>query len=210
MACWKCVPGWHAECLEPGPEHCCCWGTHESLGTMAVVPLDTRTIEKAGEDMKDVLSTGRKRAARDFPIPSVEAGGMQCEFAWLANAGGGVHPIVGCRGTFIADIKEATGDFVPGNAHHGPDKSVLNNNVGNVHRICPSCHNRWHALNDPMYGPRPEAGLPYLPLSGECLSHDKETQATEEELAWSDKYWALSNKQRAKIMYRLPKGTENV
>jgi hypothetical protein len=35
--------------------------------------------------------------------------------------------------------------------HHGPDKSTLNNEVGNVHRICDYCHNRWHTLNDEGY-----------------------------------------------------------
>jgi len=35
--------------------------------------------------------------------------------------------------------------------HHGPDKNTLNNEKGNVHRICHSCHNRWHTLNDEDY-----------------------------------------------------------
>lgn len=35
--------------------------------------------------------------------------------------------------------------------HHGPDKNTLNNDPGNVHRICHWHHNNWHALNDPDY-----------------------------------------------------------
>lgn len=35
--------------------------------------------------------------------------------------------------------------------HHGPDKNTLNNEQGNVHRICHFCHNTWHAVNDEDY-----------------------------------------------------------
>lgn len=27
----------------------------------------------------------------------------------------------------------------------------MDNEHGNVHRICNACHNRWHAKNDPSY-----------------------------------------------------------
>lgn len=55
--------------------------------------------------------------------------------------GGGEFPIQGCS------------DGVQLNRHHGPDKNTLNNEPGNVHRICAHCHNRWHAKNDPDYDP---------------------------------------------------------
>lgn len=55
------------------------------------------------------------------------------------NCGGGTMPIVGCL-----DGKQQA-------RHHGPDKNTLNNERGNVHRICHTCHNRWHTLNDPDY-----------------------------------------------------------
>ena len=77
--------------------------------------------EKEGTSMKDVLSTGRKRAADAAPIE----GGLVCEWAMLKEAGGGIEPIQGCPGNPATD------------RHHGPDKSVLNNTVGvNLHRIC--------------------------------------------------------------------------
>lgn len=55
------------------------------------------------------------------------------------NCGGGQFPIVGC----LNGIQQAR--------HHGPDKNTLNNERGNVHRICHTCHNRWHTLNDENY-----------------------------------------------------------
>lgn len=83
---------------------------------------------------------------------------MKCEWAWQKNCGGGVTPIVGCPGYAAEAI------------HHGPDKNTMKNVKGNVHRICSECHNRWHGLNDPAYGPRPtfedggvDASVPFVP-----------------------------------------------
>lgn len=108
-----------------------------------------RPPKESGEDMSDVLSTGRKRAKAAAPIST----GMVCEWARLEKAGGGVEPIVGCPNNPAADV------------HHGPDKSVLNNEVGiNLHRICKHCHHRWHAANDKYYDePRPENGETWVP-----------------------------------------------
>lgn len=97
----------------------------------------------------DSQSAGRKEAAREFPLDN-EA---PCEWQGLSNCGGGDYPVLGC----LEGKQEAR--------HHGPDKDVHNNTVGNVHRICHYCHYRWHAKNDPTYdwnrgvypphGPRP-------------------------------------------------------
>lgn len=211
--CYSCRAGFHGECIEPVPhptgsfQICCCFSEPTMIGVPSVTPLDTRRAAKADEDVKDQTSTGRKRAAALYPIPSVEAGGMICEWAWLANAGGGAVPIVGCRGNTIADIKTTINSdpvVFPGNVHHGPDKSTLNNELGNVHRVCPVCHNRWHSLNDPLYSPiRPDAGQPHMPLSGSFLSHDAVTKATPSELDYSDAYWELPNRHRGKVPYRL-------
>lgn len=105
---------------------------------------------KDGTAMKDVLSTGRKRAAIAAPI----AVGMICEWALLKEAGGGVVPIKGCPGNPASD------------RHHGPNKSVLDNEVGiNLHRICDWCHNRWHTANDQYYGEgRPDGGVEWFPV----------------------------------------------
>lgn len=87
---------------------------------------------KSDSTILDPKSTGRKRAAADYEI----ADGTPCEWQGLANCGGGKSPITGC----IDGFQE--------NRHHGPDKNTLNNSEGNVHRICSSCHNLWHARND--------------------------------------------------------------
>jgi hypothetical protein len=126
----------------------------------------------------DPMSSGRKKAARVAPIKP----GMICEWAWLAKAGGGVVPIIGCPGRPASD------------RHHGPDKNTLHNNVGvNLHRICDWCHNQWHAKNDPFYGERPrnpdgsiDATKPFIPEGTEVLAHDPETRATDEEVYQED------------------------
>lgn len=121
------------------------------------------------DQYKDPISTGRKRAAQMYPIEP----GMVCEWANLKHAGGGVVPIVGCLGRPASD------------RHHGPDKNTMNNAPGNLHRICDYCHNTWHALNDPHYGPRPEQTLPFLPkgeVGVDWLDHDSETKATHDEI----------------------------
>lgn len=85
--------------------------------------------------LKDQQSTGRKRAARMYPLDR----NAPCEWRGKTNCGGGKYPVLGC----IGGNQQAR--------HHGPDKSVSNNEPGNVHRICHNCHYRWHAANDPDY-----------------------------------------------------------
>jgi hypothetical protein len=105
-----------------------------------------------------------------YPIET----GMVCEWANLKFAGGGVVPIVGCIGRAATD------------RHHGPDKNTMNNAPGNVHRICSFCHNTWHGVNDPSYGPRPEQTLPFVP-EGAYEAHDAVTKATTAELLDAEK-----------------------
>jgi hypothetical protein len=85
--------------------------------------------------LRDQQSTGRKRAAKMYPL----AEDQPCEWRMRKNCGGGKFPIVGCA------------DGMQQARHHGPEKNTLNNDKGNVHRICHSCHNRWHTMNDPGY-----------------------------------------------------------
>lgn len=90
---------------------------------------------KRSANLKDQQSTGRKRAAKLYPL----AENSPCEWSNKSNCGGGSYPILGClNGTQQA-------------RHHGPHKNVMDNEEGNVHRICHACHNRWHTVNDPSY-----------------------------------------------------------
>lgn len=143
-----------------------------SQSAAAVIETGTRLAGgqvKDGANMKDVESTGRKRAAA---IAVIEPG-MVCEWAYLKAAGGGVKPLIGCTGNPAADV------------HHGPDKSTLNNELGvNLHRICKHCHHRWHSVNDPYYiKPRPAEGAAWIQdqsLCGEMIvkPHDGKTKIT--------------------------------
>lgn len=61
----------------------------------------------------------------------------------------------------------------------------MNNAKGNLHRICDFCHNTWHAVNDPHYGPRPEHTKPFIPtgkLGEDWFDHDATSKATMQEI----------------------------
>lgn len=175
-------------------ENCCCLGTYGrvTLGSMLVGSTNQTDDEELGvnqdgslkksragrpildgNEMRNPVSAGRRRAAKIAQIPM----GYVCEWALLEFAGGGPVPIVGCAGNTASDL------------HHGPDKSTLNNEVGiNLHRICDSCHNRWHELNDPHYGERPANNLDYLP-TGEWEPHDRISRADSATIFASDRWW---------------------
>lgn len=200
MTCMYCNFGVCAECSEPREDEvstepstglvlvrCCCDGMGYRPGSLSLAETfmanrdddaeidDLPSREKAGHEMKDVLSTGRKRAAKAAPIPE----GMVCEWAGLMHAGGGVVPIIGCLGNPASD------------RHHGCDKNVLNNVVGvNLHRICDIDHARWHTMNDPYYGERPPDGDAFLPLPGyQCFMHDRHAKAEPEDQLANELWW---------------------
>lgn len=165
MSCANCTIGWHHRCKKAVPVQnedglfaCCCAEESQPRSVFAI------PRQKENHLVKDVTSTGRKRAVKikkiDKENPAV------CEWAYLAKAGGGVEPIVGCAGN------------PQQNVHHGPDKDTLNNDLLNLHAICSPCHNRWHAKNDPYYeSERPPAGEAYLPKPEfEWVMHDPETK----------------------------------
>ena len=107
----------------------------EVRGSLVEKRSPTQGRLKRDATLKDQQSTGRKRAARMYPL----APEANCEWQGLANCGGGNYPIIGC----VTGLQQSR--------HHGPDKSTSNNDEGNVHRICHRCHNRWHAANNKEY-----------------------------------------------------------
>jgi hypothetical protein len=123
---------------------------------------------KEPENVTDRLSTGRKRAAKMWPLFKTNP----CEWRGKKNCGGGKYPIIGC----IDGLQKAR--------HHGPVKEVLRNEPGNVHRICPACHNRWHSLNNPVYDEELYNTLPHKP-----------EPATEMDLLANQAYWDLKIKE---------------
>ena len=147
----KCVP-----CLQGLTELCMTGGNCESdagseVSDVLPVLSDSdeedyvrgpKRLRKNKATLKDPLSTGRKEAARLYPLDKER----DCEWAYNSKAGGGKHPIRGCGigNTPVGKQKHR---------HHGPDKNTMNNEEGNVHRICHFCHNRWHAANDDEYDP---------------------------------------------------------
>jgi hypothetical protein len=143
--CLSCARGFHETCRGV----CDC--THEikmaiveivSDGNYAEPDKRSRSLKRDGA-LKDASSTGRKRAAVMYPLDR-EA---DCEWANKEEAGGGIT-IKGCGIRIDPKTKEVIPIGKQSNRHHGPDYNTLNNDDGNVHRICARCHNSWHAVND--------------------------------------------------------------
>lgn len=133
MSCLGCGRGFHDECELYDCQEC--HGEQDrKVKSLAGVSYGRGAPTKNPEDVTDRHSTGRKRAAQLYPIFKDQP----CEWQRKKNCGGG-HPIIGCINGLQID------------RHHGPVKDTLRNEPGNVHRICKSCHNRWHAVNDPLY-----------------------------------------------------------
>ena len=124
-------------------------------------PVREINTYKNDATLRDQQSTGRKRAAEMYPLDR----DADCEWKMQKNCGGGSHPITGC-----ADGKQQS-------RHHGPDKNTLNNDEGNVHRICHKCHNRWHAKNDVGY------------VWGAVLEHHSPAPCSQDELIKSELDW---------------------
>jgi hypothetical protein len=129
LACIGCARGFHAECDTN------CKDCHEDLPPVAKTFVSAGNL-KADYKVTDVVSTGRKRAARLYG--NLMDKELPCEWRGKKNCGGGI-PIYGCINGFRQDI------------HHGPDKNTLNNERSNIHLICKKCHKRWHFTNDNEY-----------------------------------------------------------
>lgn len=164
--CPFCIAGWPVEFCRERPGTGCDSDDDGPADTGSQPALEAvREAQEAAEDdeaevvestilegtkrYKDARSTGRKRAAKLYPIQV----GQVCDWAWHKRCGGGIQPIVGCTGRPAEHI------------HHGPDKSTFSNEPTNISLVCTYCHNRWHGANDPYYsGERPDGGEPWLPV----------------------------------------------
>jgi hypothetical protein len=125
--------------------------------------FDGREVRQHNDSsLRDQQSTGRKRAAVMYPLDR-EA---DCEWKMQSSVGGGPKPIIGC----LNGKQQAR--------HHGPDKNTLNNDRGNVHRICHNCHNRWHTQNDEIY------------VWGIIQNPHSPVAASLSEIGQSEVYWA--------------------
>jgi hypothetical protein len=149
MSCIPCVRELHEECEEAFPDKpCCC---HKDPAAIPLVESTGQSTSQAGRPKKDDneigISAGRKRAAELYPLYTEKP----CEWRWLANCGGGKHPILGCL-----DGKQV-------NRHHGPVKHTARNEATNVHLICSPCHNLWHSKNDDDYSETANEKLPHNP-----------------------------------------------
>lgn len=141
--CLSCGRGFHRECKR------CRKGKCHSEEVQQSESIEVQISKRRSEDeYLDPKSTGRKRAAKLYPIDS-EA---PCEWQGKKDCGGGRRPIIGC----LSGKQE--------HRHHGPVKNTLKNTEGNVHRICSDCHVHWHELNDLIYDEDDYRLLPHQPV----------------------------------------------
>ena len=154
----------HLECNEWQYQvgECCCsiYGKEDSVDNSNTKSgeRDGMSWSKQDVDIKDGSSTGRKRAAKLYPLEP----NRPCEWRNLKYAGGGLYPIYGCE------------EGLQQHRHHH-DKDTLNNVPENVSRICTACHNTTHNNNDAFY--RQYAGTVLW------SKHDPDTKYIEEDLA---------------------------
>lgn len=149
--CLPCGRGFHLECRKCKKGKC-----HKekeidhgpSENVYAESNDSPQRRKSARENLRDPKSTGRKRAARLYPLDR----GAPCEWRGLRNCGGGLRPIIGCL------------DGNQQHRHHGPVKETTRNELGNVHRICDDCHVHWHELNDLIYDEAQFNLLPHQPI----------------------------------------------
>ncbi len=176
MACINCNAGLCWECNNLIDGICCCNRASVNASPPVAEEEDDdrrhsyRTY-KRDSTLKDQQSTGRKRAGKLYPLDEA----APCEWQGLRFAGGGRFPIIGCT----SGTQQAR--------HHGPDKNTLNNDKGNVHRICDRCHNRWHTLNDIGYTPEDAT-----------LKHNDIDKATIEDFVNDVQFWANRKLVKAK------------
>lgn len=147
MGCASCGRGFHAECKK-GCKKC----HSENIPQIESIDDEQDEIKEPKKlNLKDPSSTGRKRAARLYPLDR----DAPCEWRGQRNCGGGRFPIIGCY------------DGNQQHRHHGPVKRTTRNERGNVHRICDDCHVHWHELNDLTYVEADNELLPHQPVDAQ-------------------------------------------
>lgn len=142
MPCISCARGMHEECFS---DPCCC-ASEPNIPQAGFTDEEVKG-RKRKDDSEITTSAGRKRAAAEYTIDPEAF----CEWSLKAECGGGKKPILGCVGG-----KQK-------HRHHGPVKNTARNERTNIHLICATCHNTWHAKNDPVYSEDEYNELPASP-----------------------------------------------
>lgn len=173
--CWPCKRNQHTACIaELTNMMCDC--THENIPQPKAVgaignalnleaeefdtTTTTRTRRYKNDDaVTDQQSTGRKRAAKLYPLTDAKGNKLPCDIAGKSNA----------LPTFMEVQIDGCGvrpGTLPGNAQsrHHHNYNTLDNERANVALLCHACHNLLHARNDPykdviyerIYGFKPD------------------------------------------------------
>lgn len=106
----------------------------------------TRSRRNKNDDaVTDQQSTGRKRAAKLYPLKNDKGEKYPCDLAGKV-AGLPKYMEVQIDGCGVRPGTMAN----PAQARHHHDYNTLNNERSNVGLLCHSCHNLLHAKNDPF------------------------------------------------------------
>lgn len=171
--CWPCRRNQHDGCAALFTYDLCeC--THEKV--VAPTPVgdignalnldtqeaDTKTVvrrQKNDMAVTDPQSTGRKRAAKLYPLIDPNGNKLPCDFQNRKS----------CLPSYMEVQIDGCGvrtgtmpNFAQSRHHH--DYNVMNNERENIGLLCLSCHNLLHAKNDPykdkiyerIYGVKPD------------------------------------------------------
>ena len=134
MTCISCLRGFHEECL-PGCDNC-----HPKIEESQSLTIehkeDRLAWSKENNDVRDPHSTGRKRAAKLFPLDK------QAPCEWQGKG------TIEFPGTNLKPVETCTEGKQQ--CRHHIDYNTLNNSETNVVRICHTCHVKFHWNNDPI------------------------------------------------------------
>lgn len=159
--CGPCLTGNCADCANEWVDFQVCNCTHIEQPTPtapvgkigAALNLDSETYDtstrtrrfKNDDSLKDIQSTGRKRAAALYPLKDKDGNPIPCDFANKAQCLPNFMEVQidGCgirKGTMAGKAQ----------ARHHHNYVVTDNERENVGLLCHSCHNLLHAKNDPF------------------------------------------------------------
>ena len=157
--CWPCRRGQHAGCTANVIDFDCVCDhvtrqapveQGEIANALNLEPQEpdssTRTRRYKNDDaVTDQQSTGRKRAAKLYPLKDEHGNKLPCDLAGK-SAGLPTYMEVQIDG---CGIRPGTMPN-PAQSRHHNDYNTLNNERSNVALLCHACHNLLHSRNDPF------------------------------------------------------------
>ncbi len=185
--CWPCRRNQHNACAAQYTDSISCNCDHNStvdrpvgaignalnLDTTEPDSSETVTVKntrrnKNDDAVTDQQSTGRKRAAKMYPLSDENGKKLPCDFA-------GKKAVLPSFMEVQIDGCGVRAGTMPNNAQarHHHDYNTLNNERSNVGLLCVPCHNLLHAKNDPYKDKIYERILGFKPKTEDLVHANK-------------------------------------